>query len=158
VKQLGAAEAFAYHSPSCGSDIHEYTRDGLGYAVDCITDSESMKCCYAAIGAGGGRYVSLDPFPIRDHTRRAVKPSWIIGYTIYGRPINWKRPFKREARPQDREFARHWYPVAQELLDKGLIKTHPLREEKGGLAGVIDGADRSRKSQVSGAKLVYRIR
>jgi aspyridone synthetase trans-acting enoyl reductase len=116
-----------------------------------------MRCCYEAIGTSGGRYIALDPFPIRNHTRRVIKPSWIIGYTIYGKPINWKRPFKREARPQDREFARRWYPVAQELLNKGLIKTHPLQEEGGGFEGVLVGAERSRKSQVSGVKLVYRI-
>lgn len=116
-----------------------------------------MKCCYGAIGSDGGQYVALEPFPIRGHSRRAVKPRWIIGYTIYGLPIDWKHPFKRDARPQDREFARRWYPVAQRCLDDGLIQTHPLQEMEGGLFGVIDGANKSRKSQSPNAKLVYRL-
>ncbi|KAE8337869.1 hypothetical protein BDV24DRAFT_166856 [Aspergillus arachidicola] len=155
VKQLGAAEAFDYHSVSCGSEIREYTENSIKYAVDCITNIDSMKCCYTAIGSSGGQYVALDPFPIRGHTRRNVKARWIIGYTIYGRPINWKHPFKRDAQPQDREFARKWYPVAQRLLDNGKLQLHPLQVETGGLPGVIEGANRSRKHQVTGVKLVY---
>ena len=158
VKDLGAVEAFDYHSPSCGSDILQFTKNSLELALDCITDSGSMKICYTAIGPKGGRYVALDPFPIRSHTRRSIKPSWVLTFTITGKPVNWQEPFRRDARPQDREFAERWYQIAQRLLDEGAILTHPIEKAGGGLAGIIKGADRGRKGLILGVKLVYRIR
>ena len=157
VKALGAVEAFDYHSPSCGTDIQEYTKDNLKYAFDCITETGSMKICYSAIGTKGGQYVALDPFPIRGHTRRSIQPNWIIAFTVFNKPINWQRPFQRDARPRDREFAESWFQLAQTLLDDGGIKPHAHEKEGGGLAGVIDGMDRVRKGLVSGRKLVYEV-
>ncbi|KAF2686193.1 putative alcohol dehydrogenase [Lentithecium fluviatile CBS 122367] len=157
VKALGATKCFDYHSPACGTDIKAYTDNKLEYALDCITDTGSMKICYTSIGSSGGRYVALDPFPIRGHTRRSVKPSWIIAFTIQGRPINWQRPFKRDARPRDREFAEMWYKLCQGLMEKNAFETHPIEVKPGGLEGVIKGADLGRKGLLSGAKLVYRL-
>ena len=116
-----------------------------------------MEICYAAIGNAGGKYVALDPFPIRGHTRRNVKPNWIIAFSMFNKPINWQKPYRREARPKDKEFAEHWFRLAQELIDMGAIVPHPIREENGGLEGIIGGVDMVRKGEVSGAKLVYRI-
>ena len=157
VKSLGAAEAFDYHSTSCGDDIRAYTQNSLEYALDCITDTSSMRICYAAIGSKGGKYVALDPFPIRAHTRRSVKPSWIITFTMFNKPIKWQKPFEREAKPKDREFAEKWFQIAQALLNEGLITPHALEKRAGGLAGVIEGVDRVRRGLVSGVKLVYEI-
>ncbi|KAL1962730.1 hypothetical protein VTN77DRAFT_9274 [Rasamsonia byssochlamydoides] len=157
VKSLGAAKAFDYHSPTCGDQIRDFTGNKLVYALDCITDTGSMKICYEAIGSAGGQYLSLDPFPIRGHTRRSVKPNWILSLTMYNEPINWKRPFKRDARPQDREFARSWFQIAQSLLDANEIKPHPHQMRSGGLERVIDGIDAVRKGEVSGTKLVYQV-
>ena len=61
VKSFGAEAVFDYRSPSCGADIKKYTKNGLGYAIDCITEESSMKICYAAIGRAGGRYIGMDP-------------------------------------------------------------------------------------------------
>ena len=116
-----------------------------------------MEICYAAIGNTGGKYVALDPFPIRAHTRRSVKPNWIIAFSMFNKPINWQKPYRREARPKDKEFAENWFRLAQELIDMGAVVPHPIREENGGLEGIIGGVDRVRKGEVSGAKLVYRI-
>ena len=157
VKALGAVEAFDYHSPSCGTDMQEYTKDNLKYAFDCITETGSMKICYSAIGSKGGQYVALDPFPIRGHTRRSIQPNWIIAFTVFNKPINWQRPFRRDPRPRDREFAESWFQLAQTLLDEGEIEAHGHEKVAGGLAGVIDGMDRVRKGLVSGTKLVYEV-
>ncbi|KAL2071168.1 hypothetical protein VTL71DRAFT_12403 [Oculimacula yallundae] len=127
VKALGAVAVFDYHQPDCGSEIHTFTKDHLGYAIDCITDTS------------GGQYVGLDPFPIRSHTRRSIKPNWIIAFTLLNKPLNWKRPFLREAKPQDREFGERWFKIIQELLDQEAIEAHPYEERAGGLEGVIDG-------------------
>ncbi|KFY03517.1 hypothetical protein V490_00166 [Pseudogymnoascus sp. VKM F-3557] len=155
VRSLGAIEAFDYQSPTCGIDIQTYTSNSLQYAMDCITDIRSMSTCYAAIGRSGGKYVSLDPFPIRGHTRRNVKPLSIVAFTMYGKAMS--KPYKREARPQDRKFAEVWYKHAQKLLDLGEVTPHTHTENDGGLLGVIEGADRGRKGQVMGVKLVYSV-
>ncbi|KAL9045364.1 MAG: hypothetical protein Q9214_001577 [Letrouitia sp. 1 TL-2023] len=157
LKSLGAVETFDYCSPSCGREIQEYTKDSLKYAMDCITETESMKICYTAIGTKGGQYVALDPFPIRTHTRRSVKPNWIIAFTTLNKPINWARPFRREAKPKDRDFGEGWVRLVQTLLDNGAITPHPHEKRAGGLAGVIDGMDQVRKGVVLGSKLVYEI-
>nr|WNS47917.1 CapB [Capnodium sp. TTI-000886] len=157
VKDLGAVEAWDYHSPSCAGDIRAFTKDKLEYALDCITDSGSMKICYSAIGSAGGKYVGLDQFPVRGHTRRNVRPEWIIAWTVRGKPINWKKPYRRDAKPKDKKFGERWLPISQQLLDSGDIKTHPLESSDDGLAGIIEGADRLRKGVTGGRKLVYRI-
>jgi aspyridone synthetase trans-acting enoyl reductase len=154
---LGAAEAFDYRSVTCGTDIRVFTKDSMEYAFDCITDIESMKICYTAIGSKGGKYVALDPFPIRGHTRRCVKPSWIITSSMINKPINWQRPLQGQTKPKDRKFAEEWYNIAQGLLDKGAIVPHPHEERTGGLEAVLDGVDSVRKGEISGTKLVYRI-
>ena len=157
VKSLGAAEAFDYHSTSCGDDIRAYTNSSLGYALDCITDTASMKICYTAIGSKGGKYVALDPFPIRAHTRRSGKPAWIITFTMFNQPIKWQRPFNRECKPRDRAFAERWFQEVQTLLDKGSITPHTFRQRAGDLTEVRRGVDQVRKGLVSGVKLVYNI-
>lgn len=157
LKALGAVETFDYRSPSCGREIQEYTKDSLKYAMDCITETGSMKICYTAIGTKGGQYVALDPFPIRNHTRRSVKPSWIIAFTTFNKPINWARPFRREAKPKDRDFGESWVQLAQKLLDDGAITPHPHEKKAGGLAGVIGGIDQVRKGVGSGSKLVFEV-
>ncbi|EKG15174.1 hypothetical protein MPH_07620 [Macrophomina phaseolina MS6] len=157
-RSLGAAATFDYRSPTCGADIRAYTSDTLAYALDCIADTGSMTICYAALSKQrGGAYVALDPFPVRAHTRRSVVPKWIVAFTIFDKPVNWQRPFQREARPRDREFAEGWFRIAQGLLYEGAVRPHPQEERNGGLEGVVEGLDSVRKGLVSGVKLVYTI-
>ncbi|KAE8153455.1 chaperonin 10-like protein [Aspergillus avenaceus] len=157
VKSLGATAAFDYKSPTCGAQIREFTNGTLAYALDCITDTHSMAICYEGIGPTGGKYLSLDPFPIRGHTRRSVKPNWVLSLTMYNQPINWKRPFKRDARPKDREFAARWFQIAQEFLDSGVIQSHPYQVREAGWENMQCGLDSLLKGEVSGVKLVYPI-
>ncbi|KAL3430603.1 chaperonin 10-like protein [Aspergillus tetrazonus] len=157
VKSLGATAAFDYHSPTCGRQIRDFSSGNLWYALDCITDTRSMAVCYEAIGPSGGRYLSLDPFPIRGHTRRSVKPNWVLSLTMYNQPIPWKRPFKRDACPQDREFAKSWFQIAQRMIDAGDIKPHTSELRAGGWDGVPGGLELLQRGDVSGRKLVYEV-
>ncbi|KAM0189353.1 hypothetical protein ACHAPI_010119 [Fusarium lateritium] len=157
VKSLGAVEAFDYRSPSCASDIRAFTNDKLEYVLDCITESSSMKICYGAIGSHGGNYIGLDQFPIRGHTRRDVRPGWVLAWTALGKPVDWKKPYRREARPKDKAFAEAWAPVAQRLLDSKDIATHPTEVSDEGLAGVAKGAERVKMGTAGGKKLIYRV-
>ncbi|KAL2810743.1 putative enoyl reductase [Aspergillus granulosus] len=159
LKSLGAEKTFDYASPTCGSEIHSYTRNNLRYALDCISTTASMKTCYEAIGSpGGGKYLALDPFPLHTHTRRSIMPEWLFLFTQFGKPIAWKRPYDFPARPRDREVAGRWYRVAEKLLEEKLIRPPEYREEASGLQGVCDGLDQMRKGMAGGVKLVYPVR
>ncbi|KAF2832600.1 GroES-like protein [Ophiobolus disseminans] len=155
--RLGAAATFDYQSPDCGAAVREYTSSGLGFALDCITDTASMALCYEALGTAGGRYVALDSFPLRGHTRRAVRPAWVCTYTQFGEPVAWAAPYNFDARPGDRRCAEAWYALAQRLLDGGLLEPHPQEERAGGLAAVAGGMQEVRQGLVRGKKLVYPI-
>ncbi|PYI09958.1 GroES-like protein [Aspergillus sclerotiicarbonarius CBS 121057] len=157
VQSLGAAAAFDYASPTCGQDIREFTQGTLSFALDCIADLGSMKICYEAIGSDGGQYLSLEPFPLRGHTRRSVRPTWIISLTMFNKPIRWKRPYQRDGKPRDREFAARWFRLAQQILDEGEISLHPHRVSRRGLGSVIGGLEAVHKGEVAGVKLVYYI-
>lgn len=156
-KELGATETFDYRSPQCSSDIRTFTQNSLAYAFDCITDSTSMRICYGAISTKGGRYMALDVYPTRSHTRRNVKPGWILAFTMFNKPINMVGPYARKPRPKDRDFAERWFEYSESLLDVGLIEAHPVEERGGGLEGVINGLNVVRRGELSGVKLVYRI-
>ncbi|KAL8683657.1 MAG: hypothetical protein Q9186_000430 [Xanthomendoza sp. 1 TL-2023] len=155
-KSLGAVKSFDYMSPACGAEIHRYTEGSLEYVLDCISTVESMKICYAAIGTKGGRYMGLEAPPAQAKSiRQDVTTDWIIMFTIFNQPISWRKPFKREAQPDDRRFADGWFQIAQKLLDAGLITPLRHEEKSGGLSGVIDGVDSIRKGRVTRTKLVY---
>lgn len=126
-------------------------------ALDCISDSDSMATCYKAMGPAGGRYVALDPFPLRGHTRRSVEPDWICGYTIFGHEVAWAAPFDLDARLDDRASAEVWYKLAQRLLDEGLVVPPKIEVRPGGLAAISEGMREVIKGQVKGKKLVYTI-
>ncbi|KAL7928639.1 FAD binding domain-containing protein [Trichoderma chlorosporum] len=138
VISLGDVAIFDYHSPSCGSEIRDFTNNTLVYALGCITDTASMTICYKAIKSAGEHYLSLIPFPIRCHTRRSIKLDWMRG----------------EAKGSG--IGHEWFQTAQELLDNDHIKPHPFREMTGGLDRIVDGITRVRKSEVSATKLEIR--
>ncbi|KAF4988361.1 hypothetical protein FGRMN_9808 [Fusarium graminum] len=155
--RLGAKACFDYKSPTCGPDIREHTRDSLTYALDCITDTSSMAICYEALGSSGGKYVALDAFPVRGHTRRSVVPEWVCTPTQFGHAIRWTAPYDLEPRPHDLECAEKWYVVAQRLIDDGHIEPPEMEERKGGLAAVAEGVEEVRRGLVKGRRLVYPI-
>lgn len=157
VAARGAEAAFDYHDTACADNIRRHTNNSLAYVLDCIADVPSMKICYAAMGAAGGRYMALNPFPIRAHTRRDIKPDYVLVYTIFGKEMKLPRPFGRPARPKDRAFAEAWYRSTQVMVDTpDAIIPHPIRHGTG-LADILSGLDCMRHHMVSGTKLVYHI-
>ncbi|KAF7546391.1 hypothetical protein G7Z17_g8466 [Cylindrodendrum hubeiense] len=155
--RLGAAATFDYRSPTCGADLREHTANELELALDCITDTASMGICYEALGSAGGRYVALDAFPLRGHTRRSVAAEWVCTYTQFGHAVAWVPPYNLDARLRDREVAEAWYVVAQQLIDEGRIEPYPKEDRKGGLAAVGEGMRAVWKGEISGRKLAYPI-
>ncbi|GFF62857.1 enoyl reductase LovC [Aspergillus lentulus] len=157
LRRLGAVATFDYQSPTCASDIREYTANELGCALDCHVDSGSMTICYNAIGSDGGRYVALNPFPLRLHRRRSVQPGWVFMFTQFDQTIPWKRPYYRDERPQDYRFATGWYEEMQELLEAGTLVPSPYIEQTGGLDAIVRGLEAMGRGEIRGRKWVYAI-
>ena len=151
VKSLGAAEAFDYHSPTCGKDLRAYTRDNLFYAIDCVSSSSSMNICDAALSSKRAcRYLSLDPFSSRAASLRSeVQAEWILAFTMLGDVIALEGEFRREATPEDYEFGKDWQFKVTRLLSEGKLTPHPVKVMAGGLAGAKEGLDLVKKGQVS---------
>ncbi|KAM3552782.1 hypothetical protein ARSEF4850_007225 [Beauveria asiatica] len=156
-RRLGAAATFDYQAATCGRDIREYTNDSLTLAIDCLSESASMAICYEAIASAGGRYVSLDPFPIRGCVRRSIVPDWICSFTQFGQSITWAPPYNLDERPDDYCFAEEWYLLAQKLLDAELIEAPTLEIRSGGLLHVPEGVSAVKLGQIKRRKLVYHI-
>ncbi|KAH6845640.1 hypothetical protein B0I37DRAFT_380772 [Chaetomium sp. MPI-CAGE-AT-0009] len=155
-RAYGADEVFDHSSPTCAADIREHTRNGLRFALDCITTPETTRLCYAALGRTGGRYVSLDPFSEAvAATRSIVHPDWVLGPELVGEDIAWPAPHGRKGNPEARVFCEAWTRTLQRLVDQGLLRTHPQLVRETGLAGALGGLDDIRAKKVSGQKLVY---
>ncbi|KAK3296556.1 chaperonin 10-like protein [Chaetomium fimeti] len=159
VESRGAEKAFDYNDPRSATDIRAYTKNALDYALDCHCDASSMQYCYTAIGRAGGRYTTLEPYPEQLHTRKRVKPDWILGPALLGKHIAWKAPYTINPRPELRVFAREWFMCAQRLLDDGELQPHPARVgEKAGFEAILEGLEVLKKKTISAEKLVYRIK
>jgi NADPH:quinone reductase-like Zn-dependent oxidoreductase len=158
VKSYGATAVFDYNSASCAQDIREHTRNSLKYVLDCISQPETMQFCYACLGRAGGKYTALEPYPNFLHTRpKTVTPDWVLGPVVLGKKLGWPEPFNKEGDGATREFAIEWFKTAQQLLDEGKLRAHPIRLMDGGLENVAEGLELLKKKQVSGQKLIYRV-
>ncbi|GAW16228.1 hypothetical protein ANO14919_056510 [Xylariales sp. No.14919] len=158
VEAYGAQEAFDYHAPACAEQIKSFTEDALDFALDCFCHASSMEFCYKAIGRAGGHYTTLEPYPTHLHTRKRVKPNWIMGPAVVGREIAWKDPYYIKPDLDLRAFGVEWFRTAQHMLDEGEIKPHPIRvDTRVGLEAVLEGIEILRQGGLSGEKLVYRI-
>lgn len=127
------------------------------YALDCITTVESTQTCVKAIGRGGGKYVSLDPFQEHVVTRKIVKTDWVLGPAIFGHGSTWPSPYGRPADPELQMFGAKLWAIAQKLVDEGRLQHHPLEVVDGGFETIIDEMERVKKGQVSGQKIVVRL-
>lgn len=117
-----------------------------------------MQFCYAALGRAGGRYTTLLPYPQHLHTRKRVKPEWLLAPALLGRRIGWPAPYNIEGDYELRVFGREWFLCAQQLLQTGKIRPHPMRLGEGtGFPAVLQGLDLLKRKIVSGEKLVYTI-
>lgn len=77
--------------------------------------------------------------------------------TVFGRKVALDGEYGRDARPQDRHFSAQAFAAVQDLLDRGLIDTHPVKFMPGGWQGVMRGVDTIRSQALSGQKLVYSV-
>ncbi|KAE8381825.1 hypothetical protein BDV26DRAFT_300766 [Aspergillus bertholletiae] len=158
VQSYGAVRTFDYHSASCGVAIRAFTEGQLSLIVDCITSTDRMKICYAAMGAHGGRYVGLEPPATRIQTApQHVQTDWIMALTIFGKPVDMKGPFGQDAVPGDYNWAAQWYALAEKLLEEDRLRPHPALVQAGGWEGILKGIEELRCGRVRGKKLVYAV-
>lgn len=158
MQSYGAVKAFDYRSSSCGVAIRAFTKGKLRYALDCISDADSVKTCYAALGPRGSKYTALEP-PLerRRGVRNDIQTDWVMALTIFGKAVDLEGEFRREAAPEDRLWATQWYPKVERLLARGALRPHPIRLRKGGWSDVLDGIEELKLGKVRGEKLVYEI-
>ena len=153
---MGAVKTFDYNSPSCGLWIRQYTGNSLGYVLDCITTADTMQMCYEAIGAAGGRYISLDPPPVRiKYSRRDIYADTVLALTLFGEFIRLPGYSSKRGAAGDRQIGARFSLIAQDLLNRGLLKPPALEIKTGGLEALGRGIDDVRKGRVKGRKLVY---
>lgn len=157
VRDYGASHTFAYTSPSCADDIRAAVAAPLRYALDCITDAESARTCYAALGRTGGRYVSLEACRSEWKTRKAVKGEFVMGYEIFGKEVALGGEYGRRADEGKKERAVKWCREVQGLVKEGKIRSHPVRVLEDGWEGVLEGLRRLRSGEVRREKLVVRV-
>jgi aspyridone synthetase trans-acting enoyl reductase len=116
-----------------------------------------MEVCYAAMGEEGGRYLALEQYSPLQHTRRDIKPAWLMGLTGFGMPVKLKGEYGRPVVPEDRQFAQKWFVTAAELVQDGSIVPAPVLLRPGKFMGVLNGIEAKKKGIVSAGKLVYRV-
>lgn len=159
VTRFGAEKAFDRYSPSVAAEIRGYTGGELEHALDCVTQVDTTKMCYEALGRAGGRYVALEPpnpavLLTRPHT---VKASWVLAFTTFGLEVPLDGEYYREARPDERALNAEGLRIVERLLPRGLIDPHPVRILSGGLEGVVRGVETIATQPPSGYKMVYPI-
>jgi NADPH:quinone reductase-like Zn-dependent oxidoreductase len=157
VRSYGASAVFDYTRPGVAEEIKKYTAGRLRHAYDCITDADSVACCYAALGRPGGRYACLELCPEELQTRRAVKAEMVLGYDVFGEEVPLSGGYERPADKQKHAAAVRWFGVFQRLLDEGKVKPHPTQKLEGGLEAVLQGLQMLKSGSVSGKKLVASV-
>lgn len=65
--------------------------------------------------------------------------------------------YSRAASPEKLQATIAWADEIQDLLDKGLIDNHPVREVEGKWDGIMNGLGMLQRGEVRGCKLVIRV-
>lgn len=157
MKSYGASAAFDYASAGGADAVRAHTNNRLRYALDCITDAESVAFCYTALGRAGGRFSCLELCPENLQTRKAVKTDFVLALEIFGLKVDLSDGYARDANPKKYEAGVRWFQMFQKVLGEGKIRTHPVRLLDGGFEGILEGLKVLKRGDVSGQKIVVRL-
>lgn len=139
--------------PGCCSNIRALTSNKLELALDCISKPASAQLCADVLtSSSSGVYVDLMGI---DKPRSDVRNVFFLAYTFTGEAFEIEGK-EWPADPTDFELAKRAAVLTEELLEKGLLKTHPAKV-RDGLEGVLEGMQELKDGKVSGVKLVYRV-
>eukprot|EP01117_Protostelium_nocturnum_P013220 TRINITY_DN4920_c0_g1_i1.p1 TRINITY_DN4920_c0_g1~~TRINITY_DN4920_c0_g1_i1.p1 ORF type:complete len:350 (+),score=115.79 TRINITY_DN4920_c0_g1_i1:63-1112(+) len=147
--KLGADVCLDYKDPEISKKIREAAHDNLRFALDCISDEDSVQKCVESFGKDGGKLCTL-MVQQKDFGRKDVEILYTLLYTAAGKPFDM-RGKHFEAKPEDRSFHEKWLTIASRLFESGKIKFLKT-ENRGGLENVgqayqdiIDGKNRGIK-------------
>ncbi|RFU23877.1 hypothetical protein B7463_g12458, partial [Scytalidium lignicola] len=166
VKSRGADYVFDYNDPQSPSKILSLTQGHpLTLILDMIATEPSAKFCAECLSIPTDEnqvedniiYVSLLPItlPLKEPSPK-IKQIFFLGYTIFNCPFEVEGEFW-DAVPEDFALCVKFCNVFEKLLERGIIKPHPVLLKSGGLEEILnEGFDLVRKG-VSGVKVVYRI-
>ena len=156
LKELGSDVCFDYKDPDVASQIRHATKDNLSYAIDCISEKESIHRVCAALTGTNPQVATVLP-GLSTEIPSHIKERGILMYTIFGRQMHvFGQDF--EAVPEDKAFAEKFYQLLTDiLLPRGLIKPNKVTRIAGGLNGVEEGFKRMMENKVAAEKLVYAI-
>lgn len=159
-RSRGASATFDYQSASVGAAIRRHTGSRMRYALDCISDTQSVETCFAGLSRVGGRYVSLELVPQEMLAlRNAVVAGFVLGFEITGKGCQLGRGYDKEADPTKLELGIRFFEMFEGLLESGRLLTHPVQkvQEPGGLEGVLAGLKLLKTGTISGKKLVVPV-
>lgn len=157
-EELGAAKCFDYKDEKCAENIKSYTKDGLKYVFDCISEGASTQISVGAMSSSGGTYSTLLPVDASkvSSINDKVEMKSTLGYTVVGEFFTFGGK-EIPAKPEDFEFGKMFWEMAAGLLGSGKVKVHRPEVDQGGkgLEGALKGLQMLREGKVSGKKLVY---
>ncbi|CAF1377767.1 unnamed protein product [Adineta steineri] len=154
LKELGADVCFDYKDSNVVSQIKQVTNDNLNYAIDCISEKESIKQVCAALTGQHPQVVTILP-RISSEIPSHIKERSVLMYTIFGHEINAFRQVYK-ARAEDKRFAETFYKLLSDyLLPNDLLKPNKVTKISGGLNGVENGFKRMMENKVACEKFVY---
>ena len=130
----------------------------MRHVLDCISDELSVRISLAALSRSGGRYACLEYIEPELATRKAVEMQMVLGYEIFGREISLGANYSRLASKEKRENSARYMKAVQRAVENNELRSHPVRLLSGGLEAVQYGLDMLRRGEVSGEKLVVRVR
>ncbi|KAI1828358.1 putative alcohol dehydrogenase [Xylaria intraflava] len=160
VRMAGADVVYDYKSPTCASDIKEYTQNRLVHAWDCM--GTGTKLCAAAMSdSDTGVYVTINPVDERilhETNPKVDGPHFVIAQDGIGDEYIWEGK-RRVPGPENLSFATEFFKLCYVLLSEGKVKPVKFVVNKtgSGLEGALKGLDELRHGHVSGAKLVYTV-
>jgi NADPH:quinone reductase-like Zn-dependent oxidoreductase len=159
VRMYGATAAFDYTNPQTAAKVKAHSGGRLKHALDCISDKQSVECCYAAMSRVGGRYVSLEFVPDELLARRrAIHANFVLGFEVSGEGTKLPGAYGKPADPEKRELGKRCFAMYQRLVDEGKVRPHPTQLLEGGLGGVLEGLALLKSGSISGMKLVVNLK
>ncbi|KAI1271326.1 GroES-like protein [Xylaria sp. FL0933] len=159
VKRLGAIGTASYTSLTCADDIKQIAGGkSIKYALDCITDAESVAVCFTSLARVGSRYACLEAVPDGWITRRAIVSKVVMGFEGHEYDVDLGHPvYSRKASPVLHEVLSQWTCELQQLIDGGHLKTKPIREKPGGFEGIIGALKTMKNGELQKEKIVVAI-
>ena len=154
VRSRGAGAVFDYSDPDTPAAIRKHTNGQLKHVLDCISDAQSVKACFAAMARVGGRYTSLELVAEELLAqRRAVRSRLVMAFEVLGEEVKLPGGYGKPADEAKKDLGVRSFAMFQRLLNEGKIVPHPMQRVEGGLEGIAGGLQLLKSGSLSGKKL-----